>query len=224
VQPLGSITGSVEMLRESPALTDEDRRLCDIVQREARRLNDLVGDMVDLSKPRPPRAEATDVVALARDVVELASNAARGTDVAVRYDGPEEEEVVRCDGAHMRQVVWNLVRNAIQASPGDSTVTVRVTPGEREVVLSVDDQGPGVPAEARIFDDFFTTRTHGAGIGLAVVRRIIEDHAPMGVRLTVERSSQGGASFRVTLSRDVQGLKRSLRPPPPRGAAAKPAE
>jgi signal transduction histidine kinase len=222
--PLGSITGSIEMLRESPALSDEDRRLCDIVQREARRLNDLVGDMVDLSKPRPPRPEATDVVALARDVVELASNAARGADVAVRYEGPQKEEVVRCDGAQMRQVVWNLVRNAIQASPGDSTVTVRVTPGERDVVLAVDDQGPGVPPEARIFDEFFTTRTHGAGIGLAVVRRIIEDHAPMGVRLTVERSSQGGASFRVTLSRDVQGLKRSMRPPPPRSASAKSAE
>jgi signal transduction histidine kinase len=222
--PLGSITGSIEMLRESSGLSDEDRRLCDIIQREARRLNDLVGDMVDLSKPRPARAEATDVAALARDVVELASNAARGSDVSVLYEGPQGEEVARCDGAQMRQVVWNLVRNAIQASPGDSTVTVKVTPGERDIVLSVDDQGPGVPPGARIFDEFFTTRTHGAGIGLAVVRRIIENHAPMGVRLTVERSSQGGACFRVTLSRDVLGLKRSLRPPTVRSASAKSAE
>ena len=79
--------------------------------------------------------------------------------------------------------------------------------------LAVDDQGPGVPPDVRIFDDFFTTRTHGAGIGLAVVRRILEDHAPMGARLTVEKAAGGGASFRVTLSRDVSGLKRSLRPP-----------
>jgi len=64
-----------------------------------------------------------------------------------------------------------------------------------------------------IFDDFFTTRTHGAGIGLAVVRRIVDDHAPMGVKLTVDEPSGGGASFRVTLSRDVSGLRRSLRPP-----------
>jgi signal transduction histidine kinase len=211
--PLGSITGSIEMLRESPALSDEDRRLCDIVQREARRLNDLVGDMVDLSRPRTPRAEVTDVAALARDVVALATYSMRGSDIDVRYEGPVAEAIARCDGAQMRQVVWNLVRNAMQASPAGSTVTVRVTTDDRTVLLAVNDQGPGVPPDARIFDDFFTTRTHGAGIGLAVVRRILDDHGPMGARLSVEQPTGGGASFRVTLSRDVSGLKRSVRPP-----------
>ncbi len=216
--PLGSITGSIEMLQESPALSEEDRRLCDIVQREARRLNNLVGDMVDLSKPRPPRAQATDVAALAREVVALATNASRGSDIDVRYQGPEGRAIARCDGGQMRQVVWNLVRNALQASPAGSTVTVSVQPGEPrpgELVLSVDDQGPGVPDDvgSRIFQDFFTTRTHGAGIGLAVVRRILEDHEPMGARLEVERTVHGGASFRVTLSTDVTGLRQSVRPP-----------
>lgn len=213
--PLGSITGSIEMLRESPELTDEDRRLCDIVQREARRLNDLVGDMVDLSRPRRPRAEATDVAALAREVVALASNAARGSDVRVEYRGPEREALARCDGAQMRQVLWNLVRNAMQASSAGSTVTVRVEERERDVLLSVDDQGQGIPETItlRIFDELFTTRTHGAGVGLAVVRRILEDHAPMGARLEVQRSASGGASFRVALNRDVTGLRKSVPPP-----------
>jgi len=211
--PLGSITGSIEMLRESPALSEDDRRLCDIVHREARRLNDLVGDMVDLSKPRTPRAEATDVAALAREVVALATHAARGADIQVRYEGPVVEAIARCDGAQMRQVLWNLVRNAMQASPAGSTVTVRVSTDDRQVHLAVDDQGPGLPPDARIFDDFFTTRTHGAGIGLAVVRRILDDHGPMGAKLIVAAPTGGGASFRVTLSRDVSGLRRSLRPP-----------
>jgi two-component system sensor histidine kinase HydH len=211
--PLGSITGSIEMLRESPALSDEDRRLCEIIQREARRLNDLVGDMVDLSKPRAPRSEATDIAALARELVALATNAERGSDVKVRYEGPEREALARCDSAQMRQVLWNLVRNAIQASSAGAEVVVRVSSDDAHVDLRVDDKGHGVPAGARIFDDFFTTRTHGAGIGLAVVRRIVDDHAPMGVRLTVDEPSGGGASFRVTLSRDVSGLRRSLRPP-----------
>jgi two-component system, NtrC family, sensor histidine kinase HydH len=216
--PLGSITGSIEMLRESPLLNDEDRRLCDIIQREARRLNDLVGDMLDLSKRRPPNAEATDVAALAREVVALAANAARGSDVLVLYEGPEQAAAVaRCDGAQIRQVMWNLVRNAIQASSAGSTVIVRVELHEREVTLAVDDQGPGIPegVRARIFEDFFTTRTHGAGIGLAVVRRIVEDHAPMGARLNVERAARGGASFRVTLSLEGAKLRRSQRPPAP---------
>jgi two-component system sensor histidine kinase HydH len=213
--PLGSITGSIEMLRESQALSEEDRRLCDIVQREARRLNDLVGDMVDLSRPRRPRPEATDVAGLAREVVALAANAARGGDVRVLYDGPEREALGRCDGAQMRQVLWNLVRNAIQASSAGSTVTVRVEQRERDVTLSVDDQGAGIPETValRIFDDFFTTRTHGAGIGLAVVRRILQDHASMGARLDVQRAASGGASFQVTLNRDVTGLRKSIPPP-----------
>ena len=199
------------------ALSDEDRRLCDIVQREARRLNDLVGDMVDLSKPRRPRPEAIDISGLAREVVALASNAARGGDVRVAYEGPEQETLVRCDGAQMRQVVWNLVRNAIQASSAGSIVTVRVEPRERDVTLAVDDQGQGIPETValRIFDEFFTTRTHGAGIGLAVVRRILQDHAPMGARLAVQRGPSGGASFQVTLNRDVVGLRKSYRPPRP---------
>ena len=116
----------------------------------------------------------------------------------------------------MRQVLWNLVRNAIQASSARSTVTVRVDVTDTDVTLSVDDQGPGVSAEesAHIFDDFFTTRTHGAGIGLAVVRRIVEDHASMGARLQLARAEGGGASFRVILSREVSGLHRSTPPPP----------
>ena len=207
--PLGSIRGSIEMLRESPALSDEDRRLCDIVQREARRLNDLVGDMVDLSRPRAPHAEATDVAALAREVVALAAHAARGADVEVRYEGCRAK---RSPAATARRC-------------GRSSGTSCATPSRRArearrswcgvargrslaSTLAVDDEGPGVPADARIFDDFFTTRTHGAGIGLAVVRRILDDHAPMGARLTVEKASRGGASFQVTLSRDVARLRR----------------
>jgi signal transduction histidine kinase len=117
----------------------------------------------------------------------------------------------------MRQVLWNLVRNAMQATSAGSAVTVRVEVREHDVALSVDDQGPGIPEDAgeRIFDESFTTRTHGAGIGLAVVKRIMDDHAAMGAGLALERASGGGASFRITLSRDVTGLPKSIRPPPP---------
>jgi signal transduction histidine kinase len=112
--------------------------------------------------------------------------------------------------------VWNLVRNAIQATSAGSQVTVRLEAGPREVLLAVDDQGHGIPEdeEERIFEDYFTTRTHGAGIGLAVVRRIVDDHAGMGATLVVRRAVGGGASFQLRLSRDVAGLRVSVRPPP----------
>jgi two-component system, NtrC family, sensor histidine kinase HydH len=219
--PLGSIKGSVELLRESSALESEDKQLCDIILREATRLNDLVGDMVDLSKPRKAKAEAVDVAEVARDVVELANKpmGPKGS-IKVVYVGPEGGVRAKCDGAQIRQVVWNLVRNAIQSSNPDTTVTVRLEADEHSVTLAVDDQGPGVSGDvkARIFDAFYTTRSHGTGIGLAVVKRIMDDHARFGASIDVVSHAGGGASFRVVLNRDVAGLKASL--PPPRPARA----
>lgn len=210
--PLGSIRGSIEILRESPALDEEDRVLCGIVQKEAARLNDLVGDMLDLSRSRKPVAEAVDVAALAQDVVALARSG--GTNVSVEYEGPSSA-VARCDAAQMRQVVWNLVRNALQAGPAGSSVTVRVEKLDGRVALSVRDRGPGIqPEEAeRIFDAFYTTRTHGAGIGLAVVKKIIDDHAAMGATIELDEGEDGkGACFRITLRSDVAGLRTSVAP------------
>lgn len=209
--PLGSIRGSIEMLRESPSLSEEDRVLCGIVFREASRLNDLVGDMLDLSAQKKPIAEAVDVAVLAKDVALLA---ARTSEARVEYEGAESA-LARCDGAQMRQVTWNLVRNALQASPAGGKVTVKVDKHDGRVTLSVRDRGPGIAESdaARIFDAFYTTRAHGAGIGLAVVKKIIDDHAPMGATITVERGEGGrGACFRVTLRADVTGLRSSIAP------------
>lgn len=198
--PLGSISGSIELLREAPGLGEEDRRLCDIIQREAARLNNLASDMMDLARPRAPDPAAVDVADLAREVVELAGRSERSGsgDVTVRFHGPEGRAWAQCDPSQMRQVVWNLVRNAVQASGSGTTVTVSVAAEAGRVVLRVADQGPGVPPEMarRIFDDFYTTRSQGAGIGLAVVRRIIEDHAVVGATIAVRAASAPGEAPR----------------------------
>ncbi len=206
--PLGSISGSIEMLREGPALSTEEKKLCDIVSREVTRLNDLVSDMVDLSKVRAPVVEDVDVGALAREVVELAARSPSGHDHRVEYvDGAAKSSLIaQCDPAQMRQVLWNLVRNALQASAAGGVVRVGVgTSGaapHEHVTMWVEDEGAGIDADAknRIFDAFYTTRTHGAGIGLAVVKRIIDDHARYGVSITVDGAKDGkGARFSVTL-------------------------
>jgi two-component system sensor histidine kinase HydH len=161
-----------------------------------------------------------DVAALARDVVALAARTERsGTgDVLVVYEGPSTETLARCDGAQMRQVLWNLVRNAVQASGAGETVHVHLEAKGRAVSLRVTDQGPGIPeaAKSRLFEAFYTTRTQGVGIGLAVVKRIIDDHAKVGARIEVESPPSGGASFIVTLRTDVGGLRRATSIAPPR--------
>lgn len=199
--PLGSISGSIQLLRVSKALTPEEQRLCAIIVREASRLNDLVTDMMNLARPQRPQLACVDAAATARDVVELASQSGRAvSDVFVRYTGAEQAPII-ADAAMLRQLIWNLVRNAVQASSAGSAVTVTVRadlePGT-PVELCVQDQGVGLSEEAktRIFDAFFTTRAQGTGVGLAVVKRIADDH---GFSISVVSESGRGATFSVGL-------------------------
>jgi two-component system sensor histidine kinase HydH len=198
--PLGSIAGSVSLLRSAQELSSEDRQLCDIIQRETSRLNDLVTDMVDLSRARRPELATVDLAVLAREVVELARRSGRSvSDVRVEYEGPEAFPIV-ADGAQVRQLVWNLVRNGVQASDPGGVVKVVVDTRGTPPALLVIDQGPGIDAAAqeRLFDAFFTTRSHGTGVGLAVVKRIADEH---GFEITVESDAGKGAAFRVTLGK-----------------------
>jgi two-component system, NtrC family, sensor histidine kinase HydH len=201
--PLGSIVGSVQLLSSAEGLGTEARQLCGIVERETARLNDLVDDMLQLARPKRPVIGEVDVGRTAREVVSLASQSGRGKDVLVRYEGPVEGEslLTQADGGQLRQVMWNLVRNAVQASHPGAKVKVRVAksdPGSRKAgwSLEVHDDGPGITSEARsrLFEPFFTTRTSGMGIGLAVVKRIVDDH---GWSIEVRSDEGRGATFRV---------------------------
>jgi signal transduction histidine kinase len=201
--PLGSIAGSAQLLKASRSLSDEDKQLCDIIRREASRLNDLVTDMIDLSRPRPLQLLPVDAAVVAREVVGLAGTSGRSeSDVGVVYEGPPSVQV-RADAAQLRQLIWNLVRNAVQASSAGERVRVVVTrhPDDR-VELAVIDRGVGIDeaARGRIFDAFFTTRSQGTGVGLALVKRIADEH---GFPIEVESGAGRGATFRVGLGNAV---------------------
>ncbi|MBK9266815.1 MAG: two-component sensor histidine kinase [Polyangiaceae bacterium] len=194
--PLGSIVASIELLRTGPNLAAEDRELCSIIERETSRMNHLVGDMMDLARPRSPTKQPMDLSAIMRDVAKLAATSGRGGDVIVRCEGPSDVHIV-ADMAQMRQVVWNLVRNAIQASSAGSVVTLRWSKNDTTgVTFEVNDRGVGIDPEARerLFDAFFTTRSKGMGIGLAVVKRIVDDH---GFEVTVDSNETNGTTFAV---------------------------
>lgn len=200
--PLGSIAGSIALLRSARGLSGDDQKLCDIIAREADRLNDLVTDMMDLARPRRPEPAPVDVAFLAHDVVELATHSGRGvSDVNVVYEGPASL-VIHADGAQLRQLVWNLVRNGVQASRPGGLVRVVLALEAGSASLAVVDRGVGIDEEARsrLFDAFFTTRSHGTGVGLAVVKSIADEH---GFAIDVESGAGQGATFRVNLGRPV---------------------
>ena len=196
--PLGSSAGSSQRWRSSPALGEEDRQLCEIIERESARLSHLATDMMDLSSPRVPQKTAVDAAAIAREVVALASQSGRGvSDVKIEFVG-DDEAMVNADGSQLHQLIWNLVRNAVQASTAGDAVKVRVSRTDGEVQLNVEDQGVGLAPEAieRIFDAYYTTRTQGTGVGLAVVQRIADDH---GFVIEVQSEQGRGAIFLVHL-------------------------
>ncbi len=195
--PLSSISGSIQLLKAGQSLGGEDRELCDIVLREAGRLNDLVSDMLDLARPRKPQLAEVDLSRVAQEVVQLASKSGRAaSDVSVKYVGPDSV-IVRADGQQLRQLIWNLVRNGVQASSAGEEVRVVVRCDEH-VSLAIEDDGVGIDRETldRLFDAFFTTRSKGTGVGLAVVKRIADEHR---FAISVDTERQRGATFRLDL-------------------------
>jgi len=201
--PLGSISGCVQMLHSAPGLDAEERKLCSIIQSEAARLNDLVTDMMDLARPRQPNFAPVDVVAIVNDVVELASASGRAvSDVSIQLKIELDDCLIRADAAQLRQLIWNLIRNAVQASGAGDEVTVKLRSDMSHVQLSVIDHGVGIDlaAQENLFDAFFTTRSHGTGVGLAVVKRIADEH---GFNVGVESAQGQGAKFYVDLGPTV---------------------
>lgn len=192
--PLSSISGSVQLLR-SGAEKEEDRDLCEIVLREAARLNDLVTDMVDLSKQRRPVKVPTNVGGILTDIVDLATASGRGaSDVELIRSGVKEVWI-DADPGMLRQLVWNLVRNALQATGSGGQVRVRLE--EKPTVrLFVEDDGVGIDSAAMesLFDVFYTTRSKGTGLGLAVVKRVADEHE---FDITVSSAPGEGATFAV---------------------------
>jgi two-component system sensor histidine kinase HydH len=200
--PLGSIRGSVELLRTGGGLSPEDQRLCEIVERETARLDDLVTDMVDLSRPRQPDKTVVDLAGTAQSVVKLARASGRAADLTIRYEGVAMLRV-RADAGQLRQVLWNLVRNAVQASDDGAEVIVAIERDAGDAILSVTDHGIGIPESRRdhIFDAFYTTRSQGVGIGLAVVKQVVEAH---GFDIEVSSAPNEGTTFSVRIpERDV---------------------
>jgi two-component system, NtrC family, sensor histidine kinase HydH len=199
--PLSAISGSVQMLRTSAIETD-DKQLCDIVLREAKRLDELVSDMLDLARPRKPALAPTNLRQILEDVIRLAGNWGRSqSDVAVRLLPSGSSSIsVLADAAQLRQILWNLVRNAVQASAAGGEVRVRLIETPTEFEITVEDDGTGIDSSAvvHIFDAYYTTRSHGTGIGLAVVKRIADDH---GYGLEVDSAKGAGATFRLRIPR-----------------------
>ncbi len=188
--PLASISGSIELLRATPQASEDDRALMAIVHREIQRLNHLIGDLLDYANPRSKLAIDFDVGELVAEVLQVAAGDKAFAEVDVTN---ELERPCRMHGdpAKIRQVVWNLLRNAGDAAmAGGKHVRVEVFAADAVATIAIGDDGPGIPADqvSRIFDPFFTTKRTGTGLGLATCHAIVAEH---GGRIDVETDATG---------------------------------
>lgn len=200
--PLSSISGSVQLVRGSEALDGEDKRLLGIVLDEVERLADLVTTMLEVGRPRKPRRQLTDLRTIVRDVADM-TRAGLGMKAGIAITEPPSQAPVLADvdPDQIRQVVWNLTKNAIQASPPKATITLACQyTADGQPQLEVTDQGEGMDPtqQAKVYEMFHSERTHGAGIGLALVRQIVDAHQ---ARIEIVSDSGRGASFLVTFNR-----------------------
>lgn len=210
--PLAAMIGCLQLLRSDaralaqgvapaapPETREENERMLAIVQREAERLSALVTEFLTYARPAPPQLGEVPLLAT---VEETASTLKTGLDPVVELVVEGEEVVAQCDPGQLRQVLWNLVGNAAQAVTGHDRrpgqVVLRVGREGNEATITVDDNGPGVPADIRprIFEPFFTTRPEGTGLGLATVHQVL---AQQGGRIALGESPIGGARFTVRL-------------------------
>ena len=170
--PLGAIVNSVNMLRRPDVACDQ--RLLQIVSEEADRLNAIITDFLMFARPPARVPVPCDIVELVESTVMLFRSGGKTWEaVEVRFACVPDLPAVPADPNQMRQVLWNLLVNAVEATPGPRLVDVEArTSGDgAHITISVTDDGPGVPDPDVVFDPFYTTKPHGTGLGLAVVAR-----------------------------------------------------
>ena len=205
--PLTTIRGFAELYRQGAARDVE--MLMSRIESESRRMGLLVDDLLLLARldaQRPLERRRVDLLALASDAVHDAQSIAPQRRITMEVvDGPGTPEVLG-DEARLRQVLGNLMANAVQHTPDTSPITVRVGTAGDDAVLEVADQGPGMTPEdaQRVFERFYRTDSSrarasgGTGLGLSIVDSLVYAH---GGRVTVTTAPGQGCCFRVSLPR-----------------------
>jgi len=205
--PLGAILNSAALLRRDLELGEEDTRLLNVILEETDRLTNVVGDVLTFVRPSDPEFRLCDVRHLLTDTV-LAFQCDEQLGHKVRIDVSVAPDVppVETDAKHVRQALWNVLRNAVEASAAGGTVTISARLGDRAnrgLVIDVSDRGCGMTPEvlARAFEPFATNKPGGTGLGLAIVQGIVERH---GGATHIESEFGAGTRFTIELPLDRQ--------------------
>jgi signal transduction histidine kinase len=198
--PLGAMKGLTQLAQEDLPPDDAAQGSLRTVVREAERLERLVTDLLEFARPKEPQISEFDLTGLVSDVHTMLQAKLEASGVALQSFMDPGPLNIQSDAGMLRQVLLNVIINAVDASPAGSAVVVRVvrSEGGRPLTIQVDDAGQGLGGRdpEDLFQPFVTTKTRGTGLGLAISRQIIES---LGGALTLEDHAQGGARCSIRL-------------------------
>ena len=196
--PLNAAKLQLELLDRRIRRTGIDPKVlepCELAQKEIVRLTDLLNDFLAFARPPELHVEDLDVAALVDQLVEHERPTARQRGAMLELVAKPGRLVAHVDGPKLRQLVLNLVRNAIEAVPSGGHVTVELLARETDLEIVVQDDGPGIPDDVkdRIYEPFFSTKEGGTGLGMSIVHSLVSQHGgtidldtgPRGTRFVV---------------------------------------
>ncbi len=201
--PLASLSGSIQMLRDEVDFGPMQQRLMDITMREAERLNALVNEFLLFSRPEKAVDRSVEVNEVIEDTLEMLKNSPE-LSRPIRIEKTLSKNLwVHIDSQRLQQVIWNLVLNAVQEMKNSGRLSlataIRTKRGsgdaqEKLAEISISDTGSGILPEnqGKVFDPFFTTKDQGTGLGLTIVHRIVENY---GGKIFLDSDGRSGTTF-----------------------------
>jgi two-component system, NtrC family, sensor histidine kinase PilS len=196
--PLAAIAGSVQMLRGSSSLTPQEQRLMSIVLKESERLNKSISDFLRFVRPQEKRVLEFDVAASLSETLDLLENSPElGENHQIVREITPPSFQLHGDADQIRQVFWNLARNAVQAMPNGGVLTVRTSFDEVNYTITFADNGSGMSETGlrRLFQPFRTNFPSGTGLGMAISYRIVQEHGG-----SIDVVSREGAGTAIAIS------------------------
>ncbi|MDZ7790461.1 MAG: ATP-binding protein [Xanthomonadales bacterium] len=207
--PLGALSHAAQLLDESEDLNKADRKLVGMMLNHSTRMNDIVENVLKLSRRERARIESVNLISWIRKLAGDFRRYHKLDSGRVQLEVPSASIMVLIDASQLSQAVWNLMENALKharVEGQDVVIKLRVSPirGHREIALDIIDNGPGIPLEKRsqVFEPFFTTHKQGSGLGLYLARQLCDaNQAP----LEYVQVPNSGACFRILLRRPESG-------------------
>jgi two-component system sensor histidine kinase PilS (NtrC family) len=196
--PLASMSGSMQMLKQELPLSADQAQLMDIVLKESERLNQTIKSFLAYARPQRFSLQQLDLHGIVRETAMLLRNSTEVDDSHTIEVPPSNEAVtIDADESQIRQILWNLATNGLRAMPDGGTLRLSAVKEGSLAVLRVEDEGVGIPPEEvdQIFQPFRGSFGKGTGLGLAIVHRIVTDYDG---NIEVRPRTGGGTIFRVT--------------------------